>query len=102
MGDFILKYWVEFALGVIATGLGIFCRRIWKMYIQEKERKRSAEHEELKSDLTEIMQRYGAYNAVNMDGGSSTTMVINDKLVNSPCEPQYKGQDYIKSAWILK
>lgn len=26
------------------------------MYIQEKERKRSAEHEELKSDLTEIMQ----------------------------------------------
>ena len=56
MGDFILKYWVEFALGVVATGLGIFCRRIWKMYTQEKDRKRSAEHEELKNGLTEIMQ----------------------------------------------
>lgn len=54
------------------------------------------------SDLITILERYGAYNAVNMDGGSSTTMVINNKLVNSPCEPQYKGQDYIKSAWILK
>lgn len=54
------------------------------------------------NDLLIILQRYGAYNAVNMDGGSSATMVIDGKLVNDPCEPVYKGQDYIKSAWILK
>ncbi|MBQ9853757.1 MAG: phosphodiester glycosidase family protein [Bacilli bacterium] len=32
-----------------------------------------------------MLKRYGAYNAINMDGGSSTTMVIDCKLVNSPC-----------------
>ena len=54
------------------------------------------------SDLITILERYGAYNAVNMDGGSSTTMVINHELINSPCEPQKDGQDFIRSAWILK
>ena len=54
------------------------------------------------SDLITILQRYNAYNALNMDGGSSTTLVINHKLINSPCEPQKEGQDFIRSAWILK
>ena len=54
------------------------------------------------NDLLVILQRYGAYNAINMDGGSSTTMVINGELINDPCEPVKQGQDYIKSAWILK
>ena len=54
------------------------------------------------SDLMKILQRYKAYNAMNMDGGSSTTLVIDGKLINSPCEPQREGQDFIKSAWILK
>lgn len=54
------------------------------------------------NDLIVILERYGAYNAINMDGGSSSTMVINGKLINSPCEPVKQGQDYIKSAWILK
>ena len=54
------------------------------------------------NDLLVILERYGAYNAVNMDGGSSTTMVIEGKLINSPCEPLKDGQDFIKSAWILK
>lgn len=54
------------------------------------------------NDLLVILKRYGAYNAVNMDGGSSTTMVIDGKLINSPCEPLKNGQDFIKSAWILK
>jgi len=54
------------------------------------------------NDLLIILERYGAYNAINMDGGSSSTLVIDGKLVNSPCEPVKEGQDYIKSAWILK
>ena len=54
------------------------------------------------TDLIKILERYGAYNAINMDGGSSTTMVIGDKLINDPCEPQMKGQDFIRSAWVLK
>lgn len=54
------------------------------------------------TDLITILQRYNVYNAANMDGGSSTTMVINGKLINDPCEPQKDGQDFIRSAWILK
>lgn len=54
------------------------------------------------NDLLKILERYNAYNAINMDGGSSTTLVINGKLINSPCEPLKEGQDFIRSAWILK
>ena len=54
------------------------------------------------TDLIKILQRYNVYNAANMDGGSSTTMVIEGKLINDPCEPQQDGQDFIRSAWILK
>ena len=53
------------------------------------------------NDLLVILQRYKAYNAINMDGGSSTTLVIDGKLINSPCEPLKNGQDFIRSAWIL-
>ena len=54
------------------------------------------------TDLITILQRYNVYNAANMDGGSSTTMVIDGKLVNDPCEPQKDGQDFIRTAWMLK
>ncbi len=53
-------------------------------------------------DLIKILQRYDAYNAVNMDGGSSTTMVINGELINDPCDPLKDGQDFIRTAWMLK
>lgn len=35
-------------------------------------------------DLTEIMQRYGAYNAANLDGGTSCGLVVEGKLINDP------------------
>lgn len=35
-------------------------------------------------DLAEIMERYGAINAANLDGGTSSAMVINGKLINDP------------------
>ena len=35
-------------------------------------------------DLTDIMERYGAYNAANLDGGTSCGLVINNKLINDP------------------
>ena len=54
------------------------------------------------TDLIKILQRYNVYNAANMDGGSSTTMVINGKLINDPCEPQQNGQDFIRTACMLK
>ena len=37
-------------------------------------------------DLTEIMQNYGAYNAANLDGGTSSVMVYNNKIINDPVD----------------
>lgn len=35
-------------------------------------------------DVVEVLEKYGAYNAANLDGGQSTSLVINNQLVNSP------------------
>ena len=38
------------------------------------------------NDLIEIMQNYGAYNATNLDGGTSSAMVVNGKIINDPVD----------------
>lgn len=35
-------------------------------------------------DVIETLEKYGAYNAANLDGGQSTSLVINNQLINSP------------------
>lgn len=37
-------------------------------------------------DLIEIMQNYGAYNAANLDGGTSSVLVVDDTIVNDPID----------------
>lgn len=37
-------------------------------------------------DLTNIMVKYGAYNAANLDGGNSSVLVINNKIMNKPID----------------
>jgi exopolysaccharide biosynthesis protein len=54
----------------------------------------------LYTDLIDIMQEYGAYNAANLDGGSSTVMVYEDKIINS-CVSLY-GPRRTPSAIIVK
>ena len=52
-------------------------------------------------DLTEILLNYGAYNAANLDGGTSCGLVIDNKLVNKPINGN--GQNLtraIPNAWI--
>lgn len=36
-------------------------------------------------EVQQIMLKYGAQTAANLDGGSSTTMVLNNKVINNPC-----------------
>ncbi|MBV1821089.1 Exopolysaccharide biosynthesis protein [Clostridium cochlearium] len=38
-------------------------------------------------DVQDIMLEYGAYNATNLDGGSSTTMYYDGEVINNPCDP---------------
>lgn len=50
--------------------------------------------------VMDIMWEYGAVNAANLDGGSSATMVLNDKIINSPCS--LYGPRYLPNGWLVK
>lgn len=53
-------------------------------------------------DLTEIMEKYGAYNAANLDGGSSTELVIKNKIINTPVAGGDYGLRDMPTFWIVK
>lgn len=53
--------------------------------------------------MISLLSRYKAYNAANLDGGGSSTLVIRNKLINNP--RGYYGDDYerrLPNAWIVK
>lgn len=37
-------------------------------------------------DVMDIMDKYGVYNTINLDGENSSVLVINDKIVNRPID----------------
>ena len=54
------------------------------------------------TELTEILMNYGAYNASNLDGGTSSALVINGKLTNKPVNGSGKKTTRaIPNAWIV-
>lgn len=53
-------------------------------------------------DLTNLLVRYKAYNAANLDGGASTDLVIGGKIINKPCAYSATGERWIPNAWIVK
>lgn len=54
------------------------------------------------ADLCDVMERYGAYNAANLDGGSSSELVINNKIINSPTAGGKNGLRDMSTFWIVK
>jgi exopolysaccharide biosynthesis protein len=50
-------------------------------------------------DVQNIMLQYDAYNASNLDGGSSTTMYYDGDIVSNPCDPL--GERAVPSAFIV-
>ena len=53
-------------------------------------------------DLCDIMERYGAYNAANLDGGSSSELVINGKIINTPVAGGENGLRNMSTFWVVK
>ena len=54
------------------------------------------------NDLIEIMQNYGAYNATNLDGGTSSAMVVNGKIINDPVDSSGAHRTrFISTGFIL-
>lgn len=53
-------------------------------------------------DVLNVLEKYGAYNAANLDGGQSTSLVVNNKLINSPNYLAKKqGGRYVVTGWGL-
>lgn len=54
------------------------------------------------NDLIEIMQNYGAYNAANLDGGTSSVMVVDGEIINDPIDSSGAHRTrYISTGFIL-
>jgi exopolysaccharide biosynthesis protein len=51
-------------------------------------------------DVQNVFLKYGAYNAANLDGGSSSTMILDNQLVNKPSD--ILGERALPSAFIIK
>ena len=54
------------------------------------------------SAMITLLKKYEVVNAANMDGGASSTLVINGKLHNKPCAYSSDGQRGIPVMWIVK
>lgn len=50
-------------------------------------------------NVQDIFLKYEAYNAFNLDGGASSTMVYDNKVVNNPSD--LMGERYIPSAFVV-
>ena len=51
-------------------------------------------------ELQNIFEKYGAYNAANLDGGSSATMYYDGKIINKTSTPI--GERYLPNAFIVE
>ena len=47
------------------------------------------------------MEKYGAYNAANLDGGTSTSMVKDNEYINIPFNGQKRTIRSLPNAWIV-
>lgn len=51
-------------------------------------------------DVQDIMLKHGAYNVANLDGGASSVLYYQQKLVNKPSSPY--GERYLPSFFMVK
>ena len=54
------------------------------------------------NELTKLLQRYKAHNAVNLDGGASSSIAIGNETIAKPCGYSATGERRIPNAWVLK
>lgn len=54
------------------------------------------------TELTKLLQRYKAHNAVNLDGGASSSLAIGNETITKPCGYSATGERRIPNAWVFK
>ena len=53
------------------------------------------------SECASILLRYGCWNAMNMDGGSSSSMTYMGEMITKTSSPQKTGR-YLPDAWLVR
>lgn len=51
--------------------------------------------------VIEVLERYKVHNAANLDGGASSILIINNKIMNHPVGTSTTGERYHPNAWIV-
>lgn len=52
--------------------------------------------------MTDLLVKYKAYNAANLDGGASSSLVEKGNIINKPCAVSATGERWIPNAWMIK
>ena len=52
-------------------------------------------------DVVDTLVKYGAYNAANLDGGTSSTLIMNNTLSNNPPIAKATNGRYVVTGWGL-
>lgn len=55
--EFIGKYWLEFLLGAIATGLSVACKKIYNLYKSEKNHQKTEEQKAFYKGLEALIEK---------------------------------------------
>lgn len=63
--EIIIKYWVEFLLGLIATGLGIVAKKFHSLYKAEQKHQKTEEQKKFYSDLENVVERAATQSRAN-------------------------------------
>ena len=54
------------------------------------------------NDLVDVLLKYGAYNAANLDGGTSSAMAENGKIITNPRNGSFQAKTRsVPNAWIV-
>lgn len=53
-------------------------------------------------ELADLLLKYGAYNASNLDGGNSSVMYANGEFINNPSTQEGGDGRKLPNAWIVK
>lgn len=80
------------------TGVGI-SKDGKTLYIMTVDGRRESDGGMSLTELAQTMLGFGAYEAMNFDGGGSTTMVVDGKVMNHPSDPT--GERAVGSALLI-
>ena len=53
------------------------------------------------NDLIDIMEKFGAVNAANLDGGSSSSLIVNQRVINTPTGGGRDGLRKMPTFWSV-